>query len=93
MRKIMKLAKMPYAQAHVELIDGNVYFFYYNTLAATIVDGWLSVFCLCSQTTRKHVSAFVREWANTEYSTAKLIHKDKMSFNIETGEVVPQKFV
>ena len=91
--RVMKLSKMPYAQAHIELIEGNVYFFSYNTLAAAIVDGWLSVFCLCSQTTRKHVGAFVREWAGTEYSTAKTIHKDKLSYNIETGEVVPQKFM
>lgn len=87
----MKLSKMPYAQAHIELVDGAVFFFSYNTLAAVIIDGWLSVFCLCSQTTRKHVSAFVREWASTEYSTAKAIYNDKLSFNIETGEVVPQK--
>lgn len=91
--RIMKLSAMPYAQAHIELIEGNVYFFSYNTLAAAIVDGWLSVFCLCSQTTRKHVGAFVREWANTEYSTAKTIYNDKMSFNVETGEIVPQRLV
>lgn len=86
--KIKKLSAMPYAQAHVEIADdGRIYLFSYVTLVAEIVDGWLTVHGLYSQTTRRHIGAFCREYARTEYSTAKTIYQDHYRYNIHTGEV------
>lgn len=87
---IYKLEKMPYAQAHVEFSENGIALFSYNTLAAYIdPEGWLSVHCLCSQTTRRHVSAFVAEYAGLEYSVAKMLHKDGLRMNVKTGELDP----
>lgn len=87
---IRKLTSMPYAQAHVEINeDGSVYLFSYVTLVAKIdCDGWLEINGLYSMTTRKHIGAFVKEYADTTYSLAKQIYEDDYKFNIYTGEVV-----
>lgn len=86
---IKKLERMPYAQAHVEINEnGNITLVSYTTVVATIVDGWLSVYGLYSQTTRKHISAFVREYTPFEYSTAKALYEDNESINIYTGELI-----
>lgn len=91
MTKICKLESMPYAQAHVEIHDGNVFLFSYNTLAASLTfDGWVSVYCLCSQTTRRHVGAFLREYAALDYATGKQLYSDNMRYNICTGEIEPE---
>ena len=91
MMTIRKLSAMPYAQAHIEIDErGNIALFSYNTLAATLTpDGWLAVYCLCSQTTRRHVSAFVREYtSNIDYATAKYSLTHRVDINIHTGEIV-----
>lgn len=86
---IRKLIKMPYAQAHVEICDNVINLFSYVTLVATIdADGWLTVYGLYSQTTRKHIGAFCKEYANCDYQTAKQIYNDGYKFNIYTGEIV-----
>ena len=86
---IKKLTRMPYAQAHVEIHDGTISLFSYVTLVADIdKDGWLTVYGLYSQTTRKHISAFCREYANCDYQTAKQIYNDGYKYNIHTGEVI-----
>lgn len=92
MMTIRKLSAMPYAQAHIEIDErGNVALFSYNTLAATLTpDGWLSVYCLCSQTTRRHVGAFLREYAALDYATGKQLYSDNMRYNICTGEIEPE---
>ena len=61
---IKKLTAMPYAQAHIEIDnDRNTHLFSYVTLVATITnDGWLTVYGLHSMTTRKHISAFMKEY-------------------------------
>ena len=52
-----KLAKMPYAQAKVRLLNG----FYHNelisyqTTVAAIRGGWLYIYGLYSATTRRHI--------------------------------------
>ena len=88
--EIKVLSAMPYAQAHVRIgDDGSVYLISYTTLVAEIdPEGWLRVYGLYSQTTRRHISAFVREYAGCEYSLAKLIYEDDMVYNIHTGEVL-----
>lgn len=86
---IKKLTKMPYAQAHVEIHENAISLFSYVTLVAAIdKDGWLTVYGLHSQTTRKHIGAFCKEYANCDYQTAKQIYNDGYKFNIHTGEVV-----
>ena len=86
---IKKLTKMPYAQAHVEIRENAIVLFSYVTLVAAIdTDGWLTVYGLHSQTTRKHIGAFCKEYANCDYQTAKQIYNDGYKFNIHTGEIV-----
>lgn len=88
---IKKLTAMPYAQAHVEIDNqNNKNLFSYVTLVANITDdGWLSVFGLHSMTTRKHISAFVKEYSNgvLDYSNAKAAFEDNYRINIYTGEI------
>jgi hypothetical protein len=87
---IKKLTAMPYAQAHIEITENNtVCLFSYVTLVASIdPDGWLTIYGLYSPTTKRHIGAFCREYANCEYHTAKQIYNDNYKFNIHTGEIV-----
>jgi len=92
---IKKLSRMPYAQAHVEIDEnGNIYLFSYVTLVIELTaDGWLTCTGTYSQTTRKHIGAFMKEyveWPNGEggdYYTAKHCFEGNYRLNIETGEV------
>ena len=92
---IKKLSRMPYAQAHVEIDDaGNIYLFSYVTLVCVITcDGWLPCTRTYSQTTRKHIGAFMHEyvtWPNGEpgdYYTAKRCYENAYKLNIFTGEI------
>jgi hypothetical protein len=85
------LSAMPYAQAKVIIMDnGNIILRSYYTDAAMIrSDGWLTINGLYSATTRKHIGAFVKEYANISYQLAKQLYNDKMNYNIYTGEVAP----
>ena len=88
---IKKLSAMPYAQAHIEIReDGSISLFSYVTLVAHITaDGWLTVYGLYSATTRKHISAFMREYAKPcNYQTAKTIYNNGVMINIHTGEIM-----
>lgn len=86
-----RLERMPYAQAKVRLLSG----FYHNelisykTTVAAIRGGWLYIYGLYSATTRKHISAYVREYANISYQLARELYEKKMKYNIYTGEVAP----
>lgn len=85
-----RLSVMPYAQAGVVIHDnGQIDLMSYDTLAASIdKDGYLTVDCLCSVTTRKHVSAFLNEYApSIGYDTAKKLLKSGDAVNIYTGEI------
>lgn len=87
---IKKLSTMPYAQAHVEILDdGSIHLFSYVTRVASIdKDGWLSVYGLYSMTTRKHIGAFVREYAAPlTFQNAKMCYTDNVRINYRTGEV------
>jgi len=87
--EIKKLTEMPYAQAHVEISDdNNVYLWSYCTLVAKLENNVLTVLGLYSMTTRRHIGAFVREYCNINYSTAKKIYDDGYSLDITTGEVM-----
>ena len=90
MMTIKKLTKMPYAQAHVEITDGGeISLFSYVTRVAVIdEDGYLTVNGLYSMTTRKHISAFLKEYAPMiTFQMAKdMIDKYKM--HIECGDII-----
>lgn len=96
------LSCMPHAQASVEVMeDGTKVLTSYQTKAATITaDGWLTVHCWCSPTTRRHVAAFVDEYMHGcksradqsrsgtgSYQTAKALYEGNMRLDITTGEV------
>jgi hypothetical protein len=91
-RQIKKLNAMPYAQAHIEIIDDTQYLFSYTTLVATIrtdEDGerWIRCYGLYSLTTRKHISAFAKENGLTFKDFKERACQD-YEFNADTGEVV-----
>lgn len=84
-----KLKAMPYAQAHVCIEDDDsINLVSYTVLICKIdADGWLYVRGLCSQTTRRHISAFMREYGNgATYCIAKWCYENNCIYNIYTGE-------
>jgi hypothetical protein len=87
---IKKLNAMPTAQAQVNIYDDNTIVLksYATDVARIDCDGWLEIFGLYSATTRRHISAFMREYTVFGYDTAKLIYEKKMKINIYTGEIV-----
>ena len=86
---ITTLSAMPYAQAKVvKHEDGSITLrSYYTDVAHITAGGWLYIFGLYSATTRKHIGAFMREYANSTYQLAKQLYKDGLVYNIITGEV------
>ena len=88
---IKKLTAMPYAQAHIEIDnDYNISLFSYVTLVATITkEGWLTVYALYSMTTRKHISAFMKEYGGDtlKYDNAKAAYEGNYRINIYAGEI------
>ena len=90
-RTIKKLNAMPYAQAHIEIIDDTAYLFSYTTLVASVrVDNegkWIRCYGLYSMTTRKHISAFAKEYGLT-FHDFKAYAGAEFDFNTDTGEVV-----
>jgi hypothetical protein len=88
---IKKLTAMPYAQAHIEIDnENNIHLFSYVTLVATITpDGWLTVNGLYSMTTRKHISAFMKEYGGgvLDYQSAKSAYEGGYRINKFTGEI------
>ena len=83
-----KLDTMPYAQAQVEF-DGYTFILRsYNTIVLELdLDGWLKCNGLYSATTRKHISAFMREYTKHDYYFAKKAYEGGYIINIHTGEV------
>lgn len=63
----------------------------YTTLVCTIDnDGFLSCTGTYSATTRKHIGAFLKEYAPLLcYSSAKSCYESNHKIHIETGEVIP----
>lgn len=92
---IRKLSAMPYAQAHVEITpDGTTTLVSYTTDIITIrPNGWATVSGLYSMTTRKHISAFAKEYTSFNYATFRDIYEKSLALNIHTGEVVPESEV
>ena len=84
MTTITTLKAMPYAQAKVKRFPNHIVLISYTTEVAEIVGGVLIVHGLYSMTTRKHISAFVREYCGTDYYTAKKCYTDKLGYDIVT---------
>ena len=83
---VKKLAKMPYAQAYVKVDEyGAITLVSYKTDVITIdPHGWLTCNGLYSMTTRKHISAFMKEYTNLDYSFAKECYEKHKTLNIYT---------
>ena len=90
MNTIKKLSAMPYAQAHIEIeSDGTIHLFSYVTRVASIdSDGWLTIYGLYSQSTKRHIAHFMAEYANNGYHLAKTLYLENLQYNIHTGEIV-----
>ena len=88
---ITTLSAIPYGNAKVLLMeDGRVILRSYQTDVAVIrADGFLIINGLYSATTRRHIGAFVKEYANINYQIAKRLYGDGYIYNIHTGELLP----
>lgn len=85
-----KLAAMPYAQAKIcyDHSTGDTILVSYNTPVAVVDnDGWLTIRGLFSQTTRRHIGAFMKEICGSTYQTAKNLYENRWTMNIFTGEI------
>ena len=83
------LLEMPYAQATVIITPERIALRSYETIVATIEDGWLAINGLYSMTTRRHIKAFCSEYAGfNNFDVIKMLVKDQMLYNIFTGEVI-----
>lgn len=86
MYKTEKLRAMPYAQAHIIRRPNAVILVSYTTRVCAIVGGQLVCNGLYSQTTRKHISAFCRQFG-TNYQAAKACYELGVTMDIVTGEI------
>lgn len=87
-----RLKHMPTSTAGVNIyLDGRAELMSYETVVISIDgDGWLTCTGTYSATTRKHISAFIREWAPLlSYYDVKAAYEDKHRVNVRTGEVLP----
>lgn len=82
------LTAMPYAQAKVKRETNRIVLISYTTEVAEIVGGCLIVHGLHSATTRRHISAFVREYCGLPYQTARACYDNNMAWDL-----IEKKFV
>ena len=85
-----RLAFCPYGSCGVVFNDNGVHLISYTTLVCSIDnDGWLSCTGTYSATTRKHIGAFLKEYAPMcSYHVAKQCYIDNVAMNIYTGECI-----
>lgn len=83
------LKTMPYAQATIISTEDTLILRSYQTDVVIISDGWMTCTGTYSQTTRKHISAFMREFNFGDYFLAKKLYTDNLKMNIYTGEILP----
>ena len=84
------LSHLPTAQAGVCFTEcGNVKLVSYSTTVLLLTgDGWMACSGLYSTTTRKHISAFLKEYApHVSFATVSDMVKGGYDFNIHTGEI------
>lgn len=83
------LKTMPYAQATIISTEDSLILRSYQTDVIIISNGWMTCTGTYSQTTRKHISAFMREYNFGDYFLAKKLYTDNLKMNIYTGEILP----
>ena len=85
-----KLSRMPYAQAGVRFENGSTILISYATVVCVIDEhGFLTCTGTYSQTTRKHIGAFIHEYAPMlSYYDVKRCYQNNEAINIATGEVI-----
>lgn len=85
------LKNHPYSQCFVIVDEAGVRFYSYKTMVIKIDrNGWLDCTGTYSQTTRRQISWFLREYAPMlSYQMVKQCVNDRMVININTGEVLP----
>ena len=79
---------MPYAQAHIRRTFNRVSLVSYVTTVAEIIGGVLVVHGLYSATTRRHISAFARQFG-MDYSIAKKCYTGGVGYDLITREFIP----
>lgn len=88
MKTYKTLSRMPYAQAKVIIEDGEIYLKSYNTIVACIIDGYLTVNGLYSMTTRRHISAFAKEYADLfDFAIIRELANSDLAYNISSNRV------
>lgn len=87
--KTRPLEIMPYAQAKVRIADNStaILVSYVTEVASIDCEGWVRVRGLYSATTRRHISAFAREY-RASYAAFKRCYEQNLTYNIYTGEFV-----
>ena len=88
MTTIATLKAMPYAQAKVKRYPNHIVLVSYVTEVAEIVGGVLIVHGLYSATTRRHISAFVREYCGIDYQTAKQCYTSGLGYDLLTKDYI-----
>lgn len=84
-----RLKYCPYGQCGMaKSSDGAIHLISYHKLVASISrDGWFMCYGLYSATTRKHIGAFLKEYApNLTYHDAKHCYEEGLQMHIHTGE-------
>jgi len=85
-----KLDRMPYAQAGILKVKDGLQLVSYETIVCEIVGGWLHCYGTFSNSTRRHIGAFLKEAApRLTYYDAKMCFADDVEMNVETGEIRP----
>lgn len=86
-----KLKYCPYGQAYVTVDEyGAISLVSYRTTVIVIdPQGWLTCTGTYSQTTRRHIGAFMKEYTNLSYHDAKEAFWENHTINIYTGEIQP----
>lgn len=86
-----RLCYMPSATSGYNVyINGRIELMSYETVVINIDhEGWLTCTGTYSNTTRRHIAAFLKECApNLTYHDAKRAYEDYHKINIHTGEIV-----
>ena len=84
-----RLEYCPNGSAGVVFNNNGVNLVSYTTLVCTIdADGFLSCTGTYSNTTRKHIAAFLKEYAPMlSYHDAKYCYENNIVMNVKTGEI------
>ena len=85
-----KLKYCPYGQAYVTVDENGAISLVSYSTTVIVIDpmGWLTCTGTYSATTRKHIGAFMKEYTNMNYYTAKDAYLNNYTINIYTGEII-----